>query len=108
MVMAGIRRPLEARKLSIFFTVPEMEAWTGEETKPSASAMRCPIFTYSPTFTSGRAGVPMCMDMGMVTDFGQSMMTAGRSAVFLWCGTWTPCILSCNQKFISCSPSFLR
>ena len=83
MTMAGTFRPLEARTSSIFLTLPEMEAWTGEETKPPASPIRCPTLTRSPALTSGFAGAPMCMDMGMVTMDGQSIATAGMSAVFL-------------------------
>ena len=41
-------------------TVPETELTTLAEMNPDASPMICPIFTVSPTATTGVAGAPIC------------------------------------------------
>ena len=62
----------------------------GTDTAPPGSAISVPTLTVSPTLTTGLAGAPMCMDMGIVTVFGGSIRTADVLAVFFLWGTCTP------------------
>lgn len=57
---------------------------------PSGSAIRWPTFTRSPGLTVGRAGLPMCMDMGRETVAGMGIRWGGQSAVSFRWGTWIP------------------
>lgn len=75
---------------TIFFTVPDTLAYTGDETKPPGSPMSCPTPTWSPTATTQLAGLPMCIDSGMVTVAGGGIFTACMPAVFFLCGICTP------------------
>ena len=72
---------------SIFCTLPETLEWIGAEMYPSASAIRVPTLTSSPRLTTGFAGLPMCIDIGIATVFGGSSRTGGSCAVFFLCGT---------------------
>ena len=48
-------------------TFPDIEAWTGAETKPAGEPISCPLLTSSPIFTSGFAGAPVCWLSGITT-----------------------------------------
>ena len=72
---------------SIFCTLPDTLACTGEEIYPSASPILVPTLTSSPRLTSTLAGLPMCIDIGIVTVLGGSGRTGGSEAVFFLCGT---------------------
>ena len=50
-------------------------------------ANKLPTFTSSPTFTTGCAGAPICITIGIVTDFTSVIRTQGLSCVFFLCGT---------------------
>jgi hypothetical protein len=47
----------------------------------------------SPAFTTGFAGAPMCIFIGMTTLAGAGIRTGSISAVFFLCGACTPPIL---------------
>ena len=99
MVTAFMNRPVDMSISSTFFTLPETLEYTGEDTNPPGLAMSCPTLTASPGFTTGSAGAPMCMDMGIVTDPGAGIRTGAIPAVFFLWGTWTPCSLG-NFTFL--------
>ena len=82
-------------------------AYTGEETNPPALPISWPTLTASPAFTTGTAGIPMCIDMGMVTCAGVAIRSGAFPAVFLWCGSFTPfsfiMFRSLQSKFLGLS-----
>lgn len=49
-----------------------------------------PTMTVSPFLTTGSAGAPMCMDMGMTTCSGTGILLVGCPAVAFVCGTAAP------------------
>ena len=51
----------------IAFTVPDIDECTGDDINFTPSAIREPVFTLSPGFTTGLDGVPICCIKGMTT-----------------------------------------
>ncbi len=76
--------------LRISATVPETEACMGALTYPSLSPTICPRYTWSPFFTTGLQGAPICCCMGSITRSGGGMVFDGSAQVFLWWGTGAP------------------
>ena len=66
--------------MSILLTLPLIEACWGMDTNPEASAIFCPAFTSSPTFTKGVDGEPMCWDREMITFWGRGSSSIGTEA----------------------------
>ena len=63
-------------------TVPDTEAWTGAETGAGFSPIFWYMFTWSPFFTKGVQGAPMCCAMGMTTCCGGAITVTGISGCF--------------------------
>ncbi len=64
-------------------TVPETGAWTGAETGAGLSPIFWPIFTWSPFFTNGWQGAPICWAMGMTNWAGGVMTVTGICGAFI-------------------------
>ena len=69
--------PLKWGRGSTATTVPDTLAWMGADTKATASPISCPMFTWSPTATTGLQGAPMCRDMGITTCAGGGSFSIG-------------------------------
>ena len=103
--------PPEPTCWPIFLTVPETLAYTGADTKPPALPISWPTLTLSPGLTTGMAGAPMCMDIGISTVSGMGRRSAASSAVFLRFGTCTPWMCSLIRllpPLASCLPAAAR
>ena len=87
---AGTFMPPDITSSSIFCTVPETLEWTGAEINPFASPISVPTLTGSPRFTVTDAGLPMCIDIGIVTVPGSGSCSGTHREVFFLCGTFTP------------------
>ena len=75
------------RRGSTATTLPETEACTGAEIGASVAPMSWPIFTVSPTLTTGWFGAPMCWTIGSTTSLGGAMgRTGDLAAVFSYSG----------------------
>ena len=64
-------------------TVPETVACSGTEFLPPAFAITWPIFTVSPTETTGTHASPDCILVGISTSGGGGATTEAIAAVFL-------------------------
>ena len=75
--------PIALRRVTMARTVPETLAWTGHPSPPATSPSFCPIFTLSPTLTTGVAGAPICWESGMETLAGSGRRSVESAAVSL-------------------------
>ena len=110
MMTASTACPPGIMTFLISFTVPETEEWIGTETYASLSATLVPTYTWSPFFTQGTHGAPMCCVMGSVISSGGGITRVSVCAVFLWCGTCAPPCVRNGRFGKDCSifiPSFL-
>ena len=90
MATAVAMTPLTMRMGATSSTVPDTLACTLALTKPPALPISVPTRTVSPFLTTGSAGAPMCISMGMITCSGTGILTVGCAAVpFSW-GTAAP------------------
>src|SRR3990172_10313086 len=62
-------------------TLPEIDAWTGAETKPVVLPIFFPFFTSCPMTTSGFVGAPICWLRGIIARLGIAAATVGLCAV---------------------------
>ena len=106
----GAFAPDESSLGSIFFTSPETELTILADINPLASPMICPIFTVSPTATTGVAGAPMCWLMentsssfGSITWIGLSILSSFPSY-----GCVPPLKVDCPNEISSFSEFFDR
>ncbi len=62
---------------STAMTLPETDECTGADTGASFEPMSWPIFTVSPTLTTGLFGAPICWIIGSTTTGGGEMVRTG-------------------------------
>ena len=82
--------PLTIRIGATSTTVPETLEWILALTKPPALPIKVPTITGSPFLTTGSAGAPMCIDIGITTFSGTGIWTVAIPAVAFSCGTTAP------------------
>ena len=82
--------PLTMRMGATSSTVPDTLECTSALTKPPALPMSVPTMTVSPFLTTGSAGAPMCICIGMTTCWGTGICTVAMPAVAFSCGTRAP------------------